>query len=310
VSRGIRFFGSFRGRGRAGSPRCVGVPRRPLGRAAMATGAGLLTFGTDERQFASGTRWAFADARSVGWTQRGLLGWKGHLQSGHVSEDPHTRRGGPFRVLQLGRTPPDEGNRLLEDSVMVMDNLLTLQECATMIGAANAWCDREPWTGESLRRMQCHTRGINLDGEAHALAHIILTRVLWFVENLEPELTAELFPRKGKRHLPDMSFTFSGQEPMINRYTTGGMFDPHQDGHALTVLVPLSAPDMDFSAGGTAFWSGEVTSDSSVAKSFPPSLVIRPPAGTGIFWRGHITHAGLPIRSGMRHVFVASFDLS
>jgi hypothetical protein len=28
-----------------------------------------------------------------------------------------------------------------------------------------------------------------------------------------------------------------------------------------------------------------------------------------IFWLGHLTHAGLPVTAGVRHVFVASFDL-
>ncbi len=41
----------------------------------------------------------------------------------------------------------------------------------------------------------------------------------------------------------------------------------------------------------------------------PPSLVMRPPPGTGLLWRGHLTHAGLPVTSGVRHVFVASFNL-
>ena len=31
-----------------------------------------------------------------------------------------------------------------------------------------------------------------------------------------------------------------------------------------------------------------------------PSAVLTPPAGTGIFWRGHTMHAGLPVTSGVR----------
>eukprot|EP00966_Prymnesium_polylepis_P175881 4070991-Prymnesium_polylepis.1 len=97
---------------------------------------------------------------------------------------------------------------------------------------------------------------------------------------------------------------------MLNRYTLGGDFGPHQDGHALTLLVPLSTADVDFEGGGTAFWSeATIGADSSVARSFPPSLVLRSPRGTGIFWRGHVTHAGLPVTSGTRYVFVASFNL-
>jgi hypothetical protein len=52
-----------------------------------------------------------------------------------------------------------------------------------------------------------------------------------------------------------------------------------------------------------------IGSDATAAKSYPPSLVLAPPPGTAIFWRGHLTHAGLPVTAGVRHVFVASFDL-
>ena len=76
------------------------------------------------------------------------------------------------------------------------------------------------------------------------------------------------------------------------------------------MLVPLSTSGREFDGGGTAFWSEAlVGTDSKEAHNFPPSLVMRPPAGTGLFWRGHLTHAGLPVTSGVRHVFVASFDL-
>ena len=152
--------------------------------------------------------------------------------------------------------------------------------------------------------------GINLDGRSHALAHIILSRVLWYIEHLEPALAKRIFPGMQKfEHLADMCVKFAWGEPYINRYTEGGCFDPHTDGHALTILVPLSTPEADFSAGGTAFWSSHIATDSESAKSVPPSLVLAPEAGTGIFWRGHMTHAGLAVSKGVRHVFVASFDL-
>ena len=266
---------------------------------------GLLEWRADE------CRWAFADVRPAHCKLKGLDGWKQLRLSGHIADNPHTRQHGGFCEHQLGRTPVDESTRLLHDSVMVLDSLVSPSECRKMIGAADCWCDtKDQWTGVALRRMECHTRGVNLDGDTHALAHIILARVLWYIECLEPELATEIFPRAKSRHLAEMIFTFSGQEPMMNRYSVGGRFEPHQDGHALTVLVPLSTPDVDFAGGGTAFWSDAIASDSSVAKDFPPSLVMRPPAGTGLFWRGHITHAGLPVVSGLRHVFVASFDLS
>ena len=96
----------------------------------------------------------------------------------------------------------------------------------------------------------------------------------------------------------------------LHRYTSGGDFDAHQDGHALTVIVPLSTAGTDFSGGGTAFWSEEtIGADPTAANGVAPSLVLKPPAGSGLFWRGHLTHAGLPVTSGTRHVFVAGFNL-
>lgn len=41
----------------------------------------------------------------------------------------------------------------------------------------------------------------------------------------------------------------------------------------------------------------------------PPHTVLRPPAGTAIIFGGDITHAGLPVTSGTRHVLVMSFSL-
>ena len=114
----------------------------------------------------------------------------------------------------------------------------------------------------------------------------------------------------GRYDLGDLWFRFSGREPTINRYTAGGDFHAHQDGHALTVIVPLSTSGVDFRGGGTAFWSeGSIGTDPTGAKGIEPSLVMRPAAGTGIFWRGHLTHAGLPVTHGTRHVFVAGFNL-
>jgi hypothetical protein len=136
------------------------------------------------------------------------------------------------------------------------------------------------------------------------------------LETHRPELASELFDGRGD-DLLDMSLTFSGQEPMINRYKSGGEFMPHQDNFTLTLLVPLSSPHQDreegfdgegsFDGGGTAFWSETVLGGGYMGVE--PSLVLRPSAGTGLFWRGHVMHAGLPVTEGVRHVFVASFNL-
>ena len=49
---------------------------------------------------------------------------------------------------------------------------------------------------------------------------------------------------------------WSEGERSINVYTAGGRFGAHKDHLALTVLVPLTAPD-EFTGGGTGFWAAD-----------------------------------------------------
>ena len=96
---------------------------------------------------------------------------------------------------------------------------------------------------------------------------------------------------------------YSSREPAINVYTKGGKFLAHEDDQRLTILIPISSPD-DFCGGGTAFWCQE----SRGHRVDPPSLILKPERGTVILFGGHVTHAGLPVESGERIVFVASFS--
>lgn len=284
--------------------------------------AGLLQL-TDD---GDGKCWAFHDMRAAEQLSgrralyRGLSGWRAHLETGHVLPDMAARPGGPFQEVPLrgaaGGGGEDDaaapvGQLLLHDSILLLPSLVTPSECATLIAAAERYCASdaaERAADVPLRRIECHPDGVNLDGESHALAHIILSRALWSIESLRPDLAGALFP--DACDLGDLWFAFSGREPTLNRYTRGGDFDAHQDGHALTVIVPLSESDVDFGGGGTAFWSeAAIGTDPRGAKGVAPSLVMRPAPGTGMFWRGHLTHAGLPVTYGTRHVFVAGFNL-
>ena len=267
------------------------------------------------------TSWEFHDARphlhrGGKRTLQGLQGWKGWRERGHGKLTLERR----FEEIAL--RPPDYIKQpRLHDSILLMKGLVSQAECAQLIEAAEKKCRQVDTRGyhrhggdlnaydKGLRRFELHPDGINHDGETHALAHAILARVLWSLEQQEPELCAELFRAK-PGGLCDWWLTFKGDEPMLNQYTAGGLFPPHQDGAALTVLVPLSTCDLDFEGGGTAFWSEVVVGkDPKAAEGLPPSLVMKPPPGTALFWRGHVTHAGLPVTAGCRHVFVASFDL-
>ena len=137
---------------------------------------------------------------------------------------------------------------------------------------------------------------------------------------------------------------WSEGEPAINVYSAGGGFGTHKDHMALTVLISLTAPATDFSGGGTGFWSaldeemmggvpsgsptrlarlscacmqmlepsaGSATAllrlrtKSRVKMSDPPHD--RHPPHTRSFG-GSLSHAGMPVESGMRSVFVCSFS--
>ena len=269
------------------------------------------------------TSWGFNDARPHLFfggkrTLNGLQGWRNWVDRW----DWDFKLDGRFEEIELRPGPfhNEDSKSKLHDSILIMKDLVSPAECAQLVAAAEKKCRQEDQQGdyrfdkkaprqEGLRRSEIHPDGVNHDGETHALAYSILTRALWSLEQQEPELCAELFGAEPV-DLCDLSFWFKANEPMLNRYTAGGKFPPHQDGSALTVLVPLSTCDVDFQGGGTAFWSeAEVGKDPTAAEGVPPSLVMKPPPGTGLFWRGHLMHAGLPVTAGCRHVFVASFNL-
>ena len=111
----------------------------------------------------------------------------------------------------------------------------------------------------------------------------------------------------------------------------GNGFSPHKDLHGLTVLMPL-VNACAFEGGGTAFWATAAATHPHGAyfgmkhtwehgtrhtahcdwlpdaKMVAPALILRHPAGTGILFGGDVTHAGQPVTSGQRAVFVASFS--
>ena len=101
---------------------------------------------------------------------------------------------------------------------------------------------------------------------------------------------------------------WSEGEPAINVYTENGGFGTHKDHMALTVLLPLTAPDADFAGGGTGFWSRADEEQGEGIPDFAPTKVIRPPLGTALLFGGDLTHAGMPVESGVRSVFVCSFS--
>jgi len=111
----------------------------------------------------------------------------------------------------------------------------------------------------------------------------------------------------GLRDLYMMSeLEWSEGEPAINVYESGGYFGAHKDHLALTVLIPLTTPSEDFEGGGTGFWKGN--RDCSENPTNEPDLILKPEAGSALIFGGDVTHAGMPVESGYRSVFVCSFS--
>ena len=92
---------------------------------------------------------------------------------------------------------------------------------------------------------------------------------------------------------------WSEGEPAINVYSAGGGFGTHKDHMALTVLIPLTAPALDFSGGGTGFWSRLDEEMMGGMPSGSPTKVLKPMIGTALLFGGSVAHAGMPVDEGL-----------
>ncbi|CAE8590769.1 unnamed protein product, partial [Polarella glacialis] len=145
-----------------------------------------------------------------------------------------------------------------------------------------------------------------LNSEARKLSDTILRdRLLPFLERELPDFCRGRF---GKcEGLRDMTFSYSNNEPAVNRYVKGGEFPAHKDGYDVTVNVVLSEPEA-FTGGGTAFWSQ--TFFGRLDRFFGTEILLKPPPGMGVVFNGGLSHAGRATESGLRHIYVASFSLT
>jgi hypothetical protein len=160
------------------------------------------------------------------------------------------------------------------------------------------------------------------------LSRVLMARTLSLVEEQLPEFAISAFGQA--LGLAEMRVaSFSKGEPAVNVYTAGGTFAPHTDKEALTIIIPLSAPEA-FEGGGTGFWKGShfvpvkrwqnpwlssssqrQTANDADDKSnwLPHDHILKPAVGTAIIFDGTVTHAGLPVTAGIRYLFVMSFTL-
>ena len=217
-------------------------------------------------------------------------------------------------VAELRVTPCAELPR-----VSTVEGFATAAECESLIAAAYEVL------ASYERKLQPRERiPVAASSEARCLHARLHARLLSLIEAWpgdELRWATDLFGQDSG--LSEMTFRYSAGEPAINIYTVGGEFAPHTDEEHLTMLMPLSG---GFEGGGTAFWgvTSHLRPDVGVdglsmeermrahadrTNWLPPRRVLKPPAGTAILFGGDVTHAGLPVLEGTRHLFVMSFSL-
>lgn len=224
------------------------------------------------------------------------------------------------------------------DVVVCMPHLASEDELAGLLADGVAACDNQrQWSADGKNRF-CVADPVAFSQDTVFRCEELLLRVLDRIDEQLPSVYETLFrPSEewiarqpvmadGARpsvsppeHLADSceslrdlyaagELEWSEGEPAINVYTTQGGFGTHKDHMALTVLIPLTT---GFEGGGTGFWSaqdGMSAGDGEELPTGPPSKVIRPPLGTALVFGGDLAHAGMPVESGMRSVFVCSFS--
>lgn len=197
--------------------------------------------------------------------------------------------------VRAGATTPDDV--AAGRSIIVVDEFASDAECESLRAAAMECSSAERAGGNPVAaRLRLHVPK-RLDAAAQALSDELVRRALAFTEVELPALAAAVGPREALR--------FADFEPAVNVYSAGGEFRPHEDGQALTVLLPLPG---DYEGGGTAFWSEEDRGPSLARGGKDPTCVLQPPAGSALLFGGGVTHAGRPVASGTRCVYVASFS--
>ena len=174
---------------------------------------------------------------------------------------------------------------------------------AAYIKADQPWRTSTPMTEEGGSEASRHRMQIEQSFAApvQALCDALLLRALSLIEvELVHDLFGDCTTDSPGTCVHNPQLAFSANEPAVNVYFRGGDFKAHEDNHALTVLVPLSAASTDFEGGGTAFWS---TNDAGPGGSInveacarsgqlcPPTMVLCPPAGAALLWGG--VHARL-----------------
>ena len=102
-----------------------------------------------------------------------------------------------------------------------------------------------------------------------------------------------------------LPYRFSRQEPAINRYSAGGFTLSRTGINMRWQRMCSLAPTTHFRAVAQPF--GGRREDDVACE---PTFNLRPAVGVGVVFGGTVKQAGLAVRSGVRHVLVASFNIA
>jgi len=210
------------------------------------------------------------------------------------------------------------------NSILALPDLLTRRECALLVAAAERAVARAA-AGSArkvAKRQAAAERGrsaassvpsalhrlpvCDLGSDAVALSETLLKeRILPFVEATLPMTSRAIFGREDG--LAGSRFEFSAHEPAVNRYAPGGDFRKHTDKCALTVNVLLSEPK-SFEGGGTLFWP-QGLAEARADEQCTLATLVCPSQATALLFNGAVEHSGKAVEAGLRHIYVASFNL-
>ena len=217
----------------------------------------------------------------------------------------------PSKVVELLLRPRSLEASACDRSVFTVDSFASPEECKALVDKAHQLLASygKTYAQPARSRLSIVT----------PVDKVLRLRLLALMEAELPEFAQAVFGQA--TDLAELRPDYSPGEPAVNIYKKGGEFAPHTDKRSVSLLVPLSDEGVAFEGGGTAFWPDShlkrrenVADDESYneldrSNWLPHGHMLRPPTGTAIIFGGDVTHAGLPVTSGTRHLFVMSFTL-
>lgn len=214
-------------------------------------------------------------------------------------------------VVELLLRPRSLEASACDRSVFTVDSFASREECKALVDKAHQLLASygRAYAQPARSRLSIVT----------PVDEVLRHRLLALMEAELPEFARAVFGQA--TGLAELRPEYSPGEPAVNIYKKGGEFAPHTDKQSVSLLVPLSDEGVAFEGGGTAFWpdghhtrredaaDDEPYNENDRSNWLPHSHMLRPPTGTAIIFGGDVTHAGLPVTSGTRHLFVMSFTL-